>query len=160
MGEKVSVWSFWVIVDTTKKTSHQRAFKLTLVSTLCITPKWSYGLLKQEGSRVAILNKKWSWKDWHCFLLKVGFLRFEMCSKVMYRLHGKCIVGGRADAIPGNAWKPAPETDESGEIWLPTYAPCGVKRIRKKKKICKMRCEQRECDIIDTPYRVTGWLNW
>ena len=41
-GNKVSVWSFWVIA-TNRKCS-QRA--LTYVSKRCITPKWSYGLLK------------------------------------------------------------------------------------------------------------------
>ena len=57
-----------------------RSFNLT--QSFITVQKWSYGLLNQGVSSVAIL-RKWSWKDLHCFS-QSRLLPFEMCFKVMY----------------------------------------------------------------------------
>ena len=73
-GDKVSVLSLCVI-DTNRKCNQGDLVWHTFQN--CITPKWSYGLFRQGGSRVDI-SRKWSWKNWRCFS-QSRHLSFEMC---------------------------------------------------------------------------------
>ena len=77
--------------------------------------------------------------------------------------HMEKVNGGRGSEqrlyiIPGDAWKPPPETEGSGEIWLATYAPSGVKGVTTTTTIYIYISLSRQGGDIRNLHFLKGWL--